>query len=86
VYGLVGDSRLVGGSKRVGAASGEYPVFRQQGVSESHYSGPCAIYGDEKWAWGSGKPAAYQGHAVTWDELLASNEKWESGIDLNHLA
>jgi predicted dehydrogenase len=25
--------------------------FGSKGVSESHYSGPCAIYGDEKWAW-----------------------------------
>jgi len=120
--------------------------FGSKGVSESHYSGPCAIYGDEKWAWDAGKPkgqdsgadstqfsatgvfhdnladadsekkkafiasitsgkfhnqaetgvesalsamlgrtAAYQGHAVTWAELQASNEKWDSGIDLNHL-
>jgi predicted dehydrogenase len=117
--------------------------FGTKGVSESHYSGPCAIYGDEKWTWESGKAkeqpespqfsaagvfhdnladadpekkkafiesitsgnfhnqaaagvesalsamlgrtAAYKGHEVTWDELLASDEKWDSGIDLNHL-
>jgi myo-inositol 2-dehydrogenase/D-chiro-inositol 1-dehydrogenase len=25
--------------------------FGSKGVSESHYSGPCAIYGDEPWSW-----------------------------------
>lgn len=28
--------------------------FGSKGVSESHYSGPCAIYGDEPWAWNTG--------------------------------
>lgn len=28
--------------------------FGSKGVSESHYSGPVAIYGEEPWAWGSG--------------------------------
>src|SRR5213080_1270590 len=28
--------------------------FGSKGVSESHYSGPCAIYGDEPWAWSGG--------------------------------
>jgi myo-inositol 2-dehydrogenase / D-chiro-inositol 1-dehydrogenase len=119
-------------------------LFGSKGVSESHYSGPCAIYGEEPWAWkapGSeqtqadtskfsaagvfhdnladsdpnkkkafvesitsgqfhnqaakgvesalsgmlGRTAAYKGHEVTWDELLASDEKWDSGIDLNRL-
>ncbi|HLY63504.1 MAG TPA: Gfo/Idh/MocA family oxidoreductase [Terriglobia bacterium] len=34
-------------------------IFGSKGVSESHYSGPCAIYGDEPWAWaGNPKPPA----------------------------
>ncbi len=119
-------------------------LFGSKGVSESHYSGPCAIYGDEPWAWSSGvqpqsedtkkfsasgafhdnlaqadpekkkafiesitsgqfhnqaaagaesalsamlgRTAAYKGHEITWDELLNSNEHWDSGIDLNKLA
>ena len=32
-----------------------------------------------------GRQAAYQGREVTWDELLRSNERWDSGIDLNKL-
>ncbi len=118
--------------------------FGSKGVSESHYSGPCAIYGDEPWAWAAekkpdtdqdkgfsasgafhdnlaqadpekkkafiesitshqfhnqaalgaesalsailGRTAAYKGHEVTWDELLDSNEHWDSGIDLNKLS
>jgi myo-inositol 2-dehydrogenase/D-chiro-inositol 1-dehydrogenase len=32
-----------------------------------------------------GRQAAYQGREVTWDELLRSNEHWDSGIDLNKL-
>lgn len=118
--------------------------FGSKGVSESHYSGPCAIYGDEPWAWSAEKKpdagqdkgfsasgafhdnlaqadpekkkafiesitsgqfhnqadagaesalsamlartAAYKGHEVTWEELLKSNEHWDSGIDLNKLA
>jgi len=120
-------------------------IFGSKGVSESHYSGPCAIYGDEPWAWKApqsaetqadtskfsaagvfhdnladadpnkkkafiesitsgqfhnqaaagvesalsgmlGRTAAYKGHEVTWDDLVASDEKWDSGIDLNKLA
>jgi myo-inositol 2-dehydrogenase / D-chiro-inositol 1-dehydrogenase len=118
--------------------------FGSKGVSESHYSGPCAIYGDEPWAWNTagspaqtestkfsatgsfhdnlaqadpekkkafvesissgqfhnqaatgvesalsamlGREAAYSGHEMTWDELLKSDEAWDSGIDLNKLA
>ena len=30
--------------------------FGSKGVSESHYSGPCAIYGEEAWAWKSAEP------------------------------
>lgn len=117
--------------------------FGSKGVSESHYSGPCAIYGDEPWSWSASNPtpqektesfsaagafhdnlaqadpekkkafiesitsgqfhnqaaagaesaltamlgrtAAYKGHEVTWDELLKTNEQWESRIDLNKL-
>lgn len=29
-------------------------IFGSKGVSESHYSGPCAIYGDEPWSWNGG--------------------------------
>ncbi|HEV2348851.1 MAG TPA: Gfo/Idh/MocA family oxidoreductase [Terriglobia bacterium] len=118
-------------------------MFGSKGVSESHYSGPCAIYGDEPWAWTGntppqgadtknfsasgafhdnlaqadpekkkafiesitsgmfhnqaalgaesamtamlGRTAAYTGHEVTWEELLKSEEHWDSGIDLNKL-
>jgi myo-inositol 2-dehydrogenase / D-chiro-inositol 1-dehydrogenase len=31
------------------------------------------------------RTAAYTGNPVTWDELMASTEAWESGIDLNKL-
>jgi predicted dehydrogenase len=34
--------------------------FGSKGVSESHYSGPCAIYGDEPWAWKSQQPEQTQ--------------------------
>ncbi len=30
-------------------------MFGSKGVSESHYSGPCAIYGDEPWSWSTNK-------------------------------
>jgi len=114
--------------------------FGSKGVCESHYSGPCAIYGDEAWSWDASQSAekpeskqfsatgkfsdnlgqadpekkkafiesitsgkfhnqaeqgaiaalscmmaresAYSGHAVTWDELLNSNQEWDSGLDL----
>ena len=120
--------------------------FGSKGVSESHYSGPCAIYGDETWAWDAGNPrakiqrptprsspppecftttsrtptrkrrrrsstaspaaisitrrrlgvesalsamlgrtAAYQGHEVTWDELLAPRRSGTPGSILTHL-
>jgi hypothetical protein len=117
--------------------------FGSKGVSESHYSGPCAIYGDEPWSWNANQPAvqekpesfsaagafhdnlaqadpekkkafiesitsrqfhnqaalgaesalsamlgrtaAYTGREVAWNELLKSNEHWDSGIDLNKL-
>jgi myo-inositol 2-dehydrogenase/D-chiro-inositol 1-dehydrogenase len=117
--------------------------FGSKGVSESHYSGPCAIYGDEPWSWTTnsqpqeadtksfsasgafhdnlaqadpekkkafiesitsgqfhnqaalgaesalsamlGRTAAYKGHEFTWDEMLRSDEHWDSGIDLNKL-
>ncbi len=32
-----------------------------------------------------GRQAAYTGREVTWDELLASDEHWDAGIDLNKL-
>jgi hypothetical protein len=32
-----------------------------------------------------GRMAAYTGRAVSWEELLKSNEKWDSGIDLEKL-
>jgi myo-inositol 2-dehydrogenase / D-chiro-inositol 1-dehydrogenase len=32
-----------------------------------------------------GRQAGYQGRELTWDELLRSNERWDSGIDLNKL-
>jgi hypothetical protein len=33
-----------------------------------------------------GRTAMYTGHEITWDEVLRSHEKWESGLDLNKLA
>jgi predicted dehydrogenase len=33
-----------------------------------------------------GRSAAYTGREVTWDELIRSEERWESGIDLYSLA
>ena len=33
-----------------------------------------------------GRQAAYSGHEVTWEELLRSNERWDSGIDVHKLA
>lgn len=32
-----------------------------------------------------GRQAAYSGREVTWEELLRSNEQWDSGIDVNKL-
>jgi hypothetical protein len=32
-----------------------------------------------------GRTAAYRGEEVTWEGLLASDEHWDSGIDLNNL-
>jgi myo-inositol 2-dehydrogenase / D-chiro-inositol 1-dehydrogenase len=32
-------------------------IFGSKGTSESHYSGPCAIYGDEPWSWTSATPS-----------------------------
>jgi myo-inositol 2-dehydrogenase/D-chiro-inositol 1-dehydrogenase len=117
--------------------------FGTRGSSESPYSGPLQIAGEEPWTWsGSDKPAnatpgafsvtgnfsdnlaqadsekhaafirsitsgkfhnqaalgaesalsamlgrtaAYTGREATWDELLRSNEAWESGIDIDKL-
>ncbi|HUJ23439.1 MAG TPA: Gfo/Idh/MocA family oxidoreductase [Bryobacteraceae bacterium] len=33
-----------------------------------------------------GRQATYEGREMTWDELLRSNDHWDSGIDLNRLA
>jgi len=33
-----------------------------------------------------GRTAAYEGHAVTWDQLLASKMHWDLGIDLSQFA
>lgn len=33
-----------------------------------------------------GRTAAYTGRAITWDELLHSNEQWDAGLDLNKLS
>jgi myo-inositol 2-dehydrogenase / D-chiro-inositol 1-dehydrogenase len=110
--------------------------FGSKGVSETHYSGPVAIYGEEPWDAGSDPPAgqaggglkhrdnveqadaqkkksfvksvmtgqyhnqaqegvesalsamlarqaAYTGTEATWDGLVASDEHWESAIDIN---
>jgi myo-inositol 2-dehydrogenase/D-chiro-inositol 1-dehydrogenase len=35
--------------------------FGTKGVSEAHYSGPVAIYGDNAWKWGGNQPAAKGG-------------------------
>lgn len=111
------------------------------GSSQSPYSGPLGIWGEQQWSWGGsektagegqfsasgsfsdnlaqadsekqkafissitsgnlhnqaalgvesaltamlGRQAAYTGREVTWDELLASNEHWDAGIDLNKM-
>lgn len=114
--------------------------FGTRGGSQSPYSGPLGITGEEPWTWaGSDKPqdssfsasgsfsdnlaqadsekqkafiasitsgefhnqaeggvesaltamlgrqAAYSGREVTWEELLRSNEHWNSGIDVSKL-
>ena len=114
--------------------------FGDKGSSQSPYSGPLEISGENKWTWqgsqapatggfsasGSfsdnlaqadsekhadfirsitsgqfhnqaadgissalscmlGRTAAYTGQPVTWEELLRSNEAWDSGIDINKL-
>ncbi len=117
--------------------------FGSKGVSQSPYSGPIGIWGDEPWqptaepkqtpestkfsASGSfsdnlaqadpekkkafvessqsgklhnqaeagvesavtcmmARTAAYQGHEVTWDQMLSSEEEWELGLDLEKLS
>ncbi|HZU28566.1 MAG TPA: Gfo/Idh/MocA family oxidoreductase [Bryobacteraceae bacterium] len=115
--------------------------FGEKGSSESPYSGPLGISGENKWTWqgsqapatggfsasGSfsdnlaqadsekhadfihsitsgqfhnqaadgidsaltcmlGRTAAYTNRPVTWDELVRSNEAWESGIDIFNLS
>jgi len=32
------------------------------------------------------RTAAYQGHEVTWDQMLSSEEEWELGLDLEKLS
>ena len=114
--------------------------FGTRGASQSPYSGPLGITGEEPWTWsGSDKPqdgsfsaagafsdnlaqansekqkafissitsgqfhnqaadgvetvltailgrqAAYTGREVTWDQMLKSNEHWESHIDVTKL-
>jgi myo-inositol 2-dehydrogenase/D-chiro-inositol 1-dehydrogenase len=114
--------------------------FGTRGESQSPYSGPLGIQGDEPWTWeGSDKPgqatfsasgsfsdnlaqadpekqkgfigsiasgqfhnqaaggveaaltailgrqAAYAGREIAWDEMLRSNERWDSGIDIHRI-
>ena len=118
-------------------------VFGAIGYSESPYSGPLRIIGDNAWEWKNDKPAtadsaqfsasgafsdnlahadsekdkgfidsiatgkfhnqiktgvesaltaimarmsARRGRFITWDEMMASNEQFELGLDLNHFA
>lgn len=118
--------------------------FGAKGVSQWHYSGPVAIYGEDPWSWHSpnsnssggqekfsvtgsfsdnlaladpnklggfiesitsgnfhnqaalgaestlsamlAREAAYLGHEVSWDDLLAMNMQWDSGINLSQFA
>jgi hypothetical protein len=116
--------------------------YGTRGSSQSPYSGPLGVWGEEQWVFGGtekpaaesgqfsasgsfsdnladadsekqkafissitsgkfhnqaatgvesaltamlGRQAAYQGHELTWDELLRSNEHLDPGIDLNKL-
>ena len=115
--------------------------FGPRGNTQSPYSGPLGIWGEEAWTWSGsekqpaggqfsatgtfsdnlaqadpekhkafvqsittkqyhnqaatgaesaltamlGRRAAYTGREATWDELLRSNEHWDSGIDLSKL-
>src|SRR5581483_555210 len=118
-------------------------VFGAKGYSQSPYSGPFRIVGDEPWEWKAAGPvtpgnaqfaangvfsdnlaqadpekdrgfvesivtgkfhnqvqtgvesaltammarmSARRGHLVTWDELMASNDQFELGFDLNQFA
>lgn len=114
--------------------------FGSKGVSQSPYSGPLGIWGDESWQTGGqssdqedfsasgdfqnnlaeadaekqrafvhsitsgahenqaeggvesalsailGREAAYQGHKLTWQELLASNQSYDAGLNLQAIA
>jgi myo-inositol 2-dehydrogenase / D-chiro-inositol 1-dehydrogenase len=116
--------------------------YGTRGSSQSPYSGPLGVWGEQEWVWAAsaqpqagagqfsaagsfsdnladadsekqkafihsitsgqfhnqaaagvesalsamlGREAAYQGREVTWDELMRSNEHWDSGIDLDKL-
>ena len=51
------------GSTQIGNNKWEvgWQFFGTKGVSEAHYSGPVAIYGENAWTWGGGKPSEQQG-------------------------
>src|SRR5438094_7489034 len=62
--------------------------FGSKGVSESHYSGPCAIYGDDPWAWNGGnapaqaQPAKFSAAGSFSDNLAqADSEKKEAFVE-----
>jgi myo-inositol 2-dehydrogenase / D-chiro-inositol 1-dehydrogenase len=137
-----GDVQVNFSSKQFG--KGPFDVcerfFGTRGSSQSPYSGPLGIDGEEKWTWAGsetkeagefsasgafadnlaqadaqkhrsfiesitsgrfhnqaalgvessltamlGRTAMYTGREVTWDELLASHETWDAGIDLDKL-
>jgi len=62
--------------------------FGSKGVSESHYSGPCAIYGDDPWAWNGGnapaqaQPAKFSAAGSFSDNLAqADSEKKKAFVE-----
>ena len=48
------------GSTQIGNSAWEvgWRFFGTKGVSETHYSGPVAIYGENPWKWDGGQPAS----------------------------
>ena len=51
------------GSTQIGNAKWEvgWSFFGDKGVSETHYSGPVAIYGENAWKWAGNQPASQGG-------------------------
>jgi hypothetical protein len=68
--------------------------FGLHGSADTHYGGLVRILSDDPaktWTGAQkddtftgilGRMAAYRGGAVTWDEMMASTEKWEARLKL----